>query len=71
MLVFLNISATEAYILKRDILVIALVTMFLSKLSPFVIFLSLIIFQFIWQHQVPVNEIYMISISHLKIVTAA
>ena len=33
--------------------------------------LSLIIFKFIWQHHVPVNEIYMFSVSHLKIVTAA
>ena len=43
-----------------------------SKLSLFIIFiLSLIIFKFIWQHQRPVNEIYMFSVSHLKIVTAA
>ena len=66
----------ETYILKRDILVIALFAMFLatvnSKLTPFIIFfLSLIIFKFIWQHQVPVNEIYMFPVSHLKIVMAA
>ena len=30
-----------------------------SKLSPFVLFfLSFIIFKFIWQYQVPVNDIY-------------
>ena len=33
--------------------------------------LSLIIFKFIWQHHVPVNEIYMFSVSHLRIVMAA
>ena len=33
--------------------------------------LSLIIFKLIWQHHVPVKEIYMLSASHLKIVTAA
>ena len=32
--------------------------------------LCLIIFKFIWQNHVPVNEIYMFSISHLKVVTA-
>ena len=40
-----------------------------SKLSPFIIFLSLIIFKFIWQHHVPVNEIYMFSVPHFKVVT--
>ena len=52
---FQNISATEAYILKRDILVIALFAMFSSN-------------KFIWQHHVPVNEIYMFSVPHLKVV---
>ena len=34
-----------------------------SKLSPLIIFfLSLIISKFIWQHQVPVNEVYVFSI---------
>ena len=43
-----------------------------SKLTQFIIlFLSLIIFKFIWQHQVPVNEICMFCVSHLKIVMAA
>ena len=42
-----------------------------SRLSPFIIFVSLIIFKFIWQLQVPVNEICMFSVSHIEIVTAA
>ena len=33
--------------------------------------LSLIIFKFIWQDHVPVSEIYIFSVTHLKIVTAA
>ena len=33
--------------------------------------LSLVIFKFIWQHQVPVNEIYMFSVFHFKTVAAA
>ena len=41
-----------------------------SKLSLFIIFLTLIIFKFFWQHHVPVNEIYMFSVPHLKVVTA-
>ena len=28
-------------------------------------------FKFIWLHRVPVNETYMFSVSHLKIVMAA
>ena len=41
-----------------------------SKPSPFIILFMFNHFQVIWQHHVPVNEIYnMFSVSHLKIVT--
>ena len=57
---FLNISATEAYILKRDILVIPLFAMFSSKRIAsylgLLYCLCLIIFKFILQHFVPVNS---------------
>ena len=33
--------------------------------------LCLIILKFIWQHNVPVNEVYMFSLSHLKVVKHA
>ena len=44
-----------------------------SKLSSFIISFIFNHFKFIWQHHVglPVNEICMFSVSHLKIVTAA
>ena len=41
-----------------------------SKLSPFIIYFNFNIFKFIWQHHVPVNEFYIFSVPHLKVVTA-
>ena len=71
---FLKISVTEAYILKPDILVIALFAMFWatvnSNISPFIILLIFNYFQVHLKDHVPVNEIYIFSVSHLKIVTA-
>ena len=42
-----------------------------NKLFPFIVLFILIIFKFIWQYHVIVNEIYMFSLSYLKIVTNA